>query len=87
MRQRLRAGGLPGAHQPDVSVALSQLEEKQFVKKIPAGAYIPRDGWADFGLEKTLKKALRMKKIDDLTLRLAILWRRFGMRANTLVGV
>ena len=63
----LKSRGLPGAHQSVVSGALSELEEKQFVKKVPEGGYVPRDGWADFGLEKALKKALKAKNIDDLS--------------------
>jgi hypothetical protein len=63
----LKTRSLPGAHQSLVSAALSELEELQFVKKVPGGGYVQRDGWVDFGLEKTLKKTLRAKNIADLS--------------------
>jgi hypothetical protein len=63
----LRDRGLPSAEQPRVSESLNQLEEKQFVLKVPGGTFIPNEGWGKFGLEKTLKKTLKNKKVDDLT--------------------
>ncbi len=62
----LKDRGLPGAHQSEVSIAINELLEKQFVKKASGGTFVPRDGWEDFGLEKTLKKALKSRGIDDL---------------------
>jgi hypothetical protein len=63
----LKARKLPLADQPAVSRTLSDLEEKQFVRKTAAGGYILREGWEDFGLARTLKKTLRDANIDDLS--------------------
>lgn len=62
----LKVRGLPKAHQSEVSVALAQLEDKKFVRKVGTGGYAIREGWADFGLEKAIKKTLKSHEIDDL---------------------
>lgn len=64
----LRERGLPRAQQPRVSETLDELVDRGFVRKAPKGRYVPRDerAYADFGLEKVLRRALRNHGIDDL---------------------
>lgn len=62
----LKARDLPGAQQPRVSETLTKLEELGFVKRRPDASFHPHNGWCHFGLERTLKKTLRTKKIADL---------------------
>lgn len=62
----LKARNLPLAQQPRVSEMLSELEERGFIKRLPDGSYGVQEGWDRFGLEKTLKKTLKIKKVDDL---------------------
>lgn len=64
----LRERGLPKAQQPRVSETLDELVDRGFVSRAPKGRYVVRDenAWANFGLEKTLKKTLKKSGIDDL---------------------
>ena len=62
----LKDRGLGGALQPRVSETLIDLEARGFVRRTPEGPFRPRDGWDDFGLDRTLKKTLRTHKIADI---------------------
>jgi len=64
----LRERDLPKAQQPRVSETLDELVERGFVRRAPKGRYVLRDekAYADFGLEKVLKKTLKKQGVDDL---------------------
>jgi hypothetical protein len=62
----LKQRSLAGALQPRVSETLIELEGRGFVRRAPDGPFRPREGWDDFGLERTLKKTLRTHKIADI---------------------
>lgn len=64
----LKDRDLPKAQQPRVSETLDELVERGFVRRMPKGRYVLRDekAYADFGLEKVLKKTLKKHGIDDL---------------------
>jgi hypothetical protein len=63
--EALKERGLAGATQPRVSETLTILAERGFVQRKKAG-FVIRDGWDDFGLDRTLKRLLKKHKINDL---------------------
>lgn len=64
--QALRDRGLPGASQPQVSIAEAKLEEAGFLRQPPKGRRVVREGWDEFGLNRALAKILRNQGVPKL---------------------
>lgn len=63
--RELGARGLPRSNQAEVSRALAKLADKNFIAKTPKG-YTVRPGWAQFGIDKYVRKVLKSASVSDL---------------------
>ena len=62
----LRQRELPQAQQQRVSDTLEELVDLGFIERTNKGRFIVSDGWNAFGLDRVLKKTLRVSKVTDL---------------------